>query len=159
MRPSTVRTKPCEPAGRVRIAGGAAPEKTPLEVPPDEPEDEEEDEEDDDELPDELPDEPEELEELEAPEELEDPEDPEELDEVEEPEELLVELAAWPPEDPVDAEVPWLPELPQAANSKADAAPAAAKNAFNRITLPPMNESPRSLCGIVPCLDVPAVSR
>jgi len=37
-RPSTVRTKPCDPAGRVSVLGGAEPEKTrpevlPLELP------------------------------------------------------------------------------------------------------------------------------
>lgn len=60
MRLSTVRTKPREPLGRLRIAGGGSPEKVREELPPEELDDEPEEEEPPDELDDEPEDEPDE---------------------------------------------------------------------------------------------------
>ncbi len=149
-----MRTKPCEPDGKVRMAGGEAPEKL-VAVPLDEPEDEEPL----DEL-DEPPDEPDELEE---PLELLDEElpDGEPLDDELPDEELLDEglLEEAEVEPPDELEPPWFPEPPQAASNNADAAAAAAKSAFNRIACSPMDDSCRSLCRNCSGFADPAVRR
>ena len=140
MRLSTVRTKPREPTGRVRIAGGGSPEKTREELPLDEPEEE---------LPEELEVEPEEepleeelLDEDEGPpEEPEDElEEPDELDgrpEEEPPEEELLDEDEELPDEPEDPDPPWSLEPLQAPSINADAAPMAARRIFNRIAATP----------------------